>query len=327
MLQDIRRNDMFRSDYYNIRNNMRIFYLVSTVVISISTILLQTSSAYASFTPQPRASFVSPSYGSSTSADSVDITFNLSINGHPGLVNKNLYVYPLICDYSFIWSGTTCELDLTSGIQAYFSTLYGGSQQYTFPGVAMQYLGSNHVTCFVYDPSTDNGDFCGDGDSIDTTLIQYSGSLLPVYRFWSDTKKHHFYTQSAQERDQVISNYDDNVWRYEGIAYYTSRTEACRGSGVHRFWSNSKQGHFYTINDAEKNQIINNYPQNIWKYEGTSFCANASQQNYAQKPVYRFWSNAYQGHFYTLDDDEKNHLINNDRNWSYEGVSYFANTD
>ncbi len=42
----------------------------------------------------------------------------------------------------------------------------------------------------------------------------------PVYRFWSKKNKHHFYTASEEEKNLVISKYDDYVWKYEGEAWY-----------------------------------------------------------------------------------------------------------
>ncbi len=42
----------------------------------------------------------------------------------------------------------------------------------------------------------------------------------PIYRFWSKKNKHHFYTASEEEKNLVISKYDDYVWKYEGMAWY-----------------------------------------------------------------------------------------------------------
>src|SRR5690606_4599418 len=47
-----------------------------------------------------------------------------------------------------------------------------------------------------------------------------TAGAVPVYRFWSSAYSGHFYTTSIAERDQVISAYPDNVWLYEGVAYY-----------------------------------------------------------------------------------------------------------
>lgn len=38
--------------------------------------------------------------------------------------------------------------------------------------------------------------------------------------------------------------------------------------------------------------------------------------------VYRFWSTNYNAHFYTSSLEERDSIIQNDPNWSYEGVSY-----
>ena len=49
-------------------------------------------------------------------------------------------------------------------------------------------------------------------------FTQDSGSgTKPVYRFWSDNFRHHFYTSDVAERDFTIK-YDKN-WRYEGEAW------------------------------------------------------------------------------------------------------------
>jgi hypothetical protein len=42
---------------------------------------------------------------------------------------------------------------------------------------------------------------------------------VPVYRFWSDVLRDHFYTTSEPERDKVI-NMNPQIWTSEGIAWY-----------------------------------------------------------------------------------------------------------
>jgi len=60
-----------------------------------------------------------------------------------------------------------------------------------------------------------------------------SAELSPVYRFWSERNKSHFYTVSGSERDEVIANYDDSVWKFEGIAYYVNGSiQAARSTQV-----------------------------------------------------------------------------------------------
>lgn len=97
-----------------------------------------------------------------------------------------------------------------------------------------------------------------------------------LYRFWSKTKKSHFYTANPSERDDVIRNYSDDVWKYEKVAFYVQpyRSGCTAGTQpVFRFWSKTKQSHFYTKSLIERDEVIRNYSDDVWKYEGPKFCA------------------------------------------------------
>jgi hypothetical protein len=48
---------------------------------------------------------------------------------------------------------------------------------------------------------------------------QQAPGTIPVYRFWSDTVKRHFYTTNEAQKDKLIIENSD-VWTYEGIAWY-----------------------------------------------------------------------------------------------------------
>ncbi len=154
------------------------------------------------------------------------------------------------------------------------------------------------------------------------SLINY----LSVYRFWSPKNETHFYTASYKERNQVISNYDNFVWTYEGVAFKIITDDNDITSAVYRFWSDKNQSHFYTMNEKEKNNVINNYPDNVWRYEGIAYYAYKTSYGGKYKPVYRFWSNKNQAHFYTANETEKNIVINNydDNTWKYEGIAYYV---
>lgn len=147
-----------------------------------------------------------------------------------------------------------------------------------------------------------------------------------VYRFWSPKNQHHFYTASRQERDVVVSSYPSNIWTYEGVAFSTPVDEQCSTTAsVYRFWSNKNQSHFYTVSPEERDVIIASYDPNVWKYEGIAYCAYpAADSN--NIPVYRFWSNKLQGHFYTSNAQEKDVIVSSyDQNtWKYEGVAYYV---
>lgn len=145
-----------------------------------------------------------------------------------------------------------------------------------------------------------------------------------VYRYWSDSKRHHFYTASLDEAAYVIDNLPE--WGYEGVAYQ-AKTGSCTGgqSAIYRFWSDRYQGHFYTISALEKQHVIDAYDDFTWRYEGEAFCGDTSQTA-GTVPLYRFWSNVYKGHFYTSNEAEKQHVIDayDDSTWAYEGVAYYV---
>lgn len=143
--------------------------------------------------------------------------------------------------------------------------------------------------------------------------------ISPIYRFWNNTARHHFYTVSASEKDFVIANYPE--WAYEGIAFYSSPTDHPDLDPVYRFWSERYRGHFYTISEAEKTYVQQNYA-NDWAYEGVAYYASPATVLDSMS-LYRFWSNNYRSHFYTVSELERDYVIQNySADWAYEGVGY-----
>jgi len=90
---------------------------------------------------------------------------------------------------------------------------------------------------------------------------------------------------------------------------------------LYRFFNNIAGGHFYTIDEAEKTTVIQNY--NWFRYEGIGFYASPVAQS-GMLPVYRFFNNNAGGHFYTIDEAEKNTVIQNYNWFRYEGISFYA---
>ncbi|MCC2335704.1 hypothetical protein [Cellulomonas wangsupingiae] len=104
----------------------------------------------------------------------------------------------------------------------------------------------------------------------------------------------------------------------------TTSATAVRQS-VHRFWSPTyDNAHFYTADDTEAWNV--NAMDWLWRYEGVAFNALQASGSTCETgtPVHRFWSPGFRSHFYTQSAAEKNHVVANDRNWTYEGVAYCA---
>jgi len=150
-------------------------------------------------------------------------------------------------------------------------------------------------------------------------------SRLPVHRFWSPVLGGHFYTAHEEEKEILETEYPD-VWVYEGIAYHALPNDAEPNSApVYRFWSPVLGGHFYTMDEKERERIINEY-SDVWTFEEICWYAFPADRQPADTfPVHRFWSDTLGGHFYTMDDVEKDVLLKEYPHvWTYEGIAWYA---
>lgn len=223
-------------------------------------------------------------------------------------------------DYEILYGN--CSAFYIGGFNqgSYYETNIPTNAQLLYPGV-------NNIGCIVVSDIDDNYQLCSDSTRV---RINYTGTDFPVYRFWSNTKQHHFYTINHVEKRTIVDTYDANVWNYEHIAWTAQKYNGgcSTGSPVFRFWSDQKQGHFYTISESEKNQIQATYPSNVWRYEGIAYCAPPYTGNcdYGYAPVFRFWSDEKQGHFYTISETEKNEIQAKypSNVWRYESIAFCA---
>ncbi len=112
--------------------------------------------------------------------------------------------------------------------------------------------------------------------------------------------------------------YLDNLLVEQGLVVQASLQE------VYRFWSPLIGGHFYTMNELEKELVLLDF-SHVWVYEGVAYYAYPDNSDSACRPVYRFWSDSLSRHFYTISESEKSALFNqNPAVWSYEGVAFYA---
>lgn len=93
---------------------------------------------------------------------------------------------------------------------------------------------------------------------------------------------------------------------------------------VYRFWSATfDNAHFYTANAAEALKLHTSDPN--WKYEGQDFRVWPVSNGVCPAgtiAVHRFWSSAFESHFYTTSADEAAKVRSTDKNWSYEGTAF-----
>ena len=127
----------------------------------------------------------------------------------------------------------------------------------------------------LQDPVTGKGlyAYTGEGWQVDT---ENGGGRVPVYRFYNDKTKDHFFTTSEQEKQVVEENgrtgKDDYV--YEGIAWY-----AYTGGSwpVYRFFDEINFNHYYTANENEKAELLAG--NNHFCFEGIGWYASGLGSN------------------------------------------------
>ncbi|GAD35514.1 hypothetical protein MTS1_03359 [Microbacterium sp. TS-1] len=144
----------------------------------------------------------------------------------------------------------------------------------------------------------------------------------PVYRFWSNRYQGHFYTADLEERDLVAARWPQ-IWSYEGIAYRAFATSAPGTVPVFRFWSALYNGHFYTADATERDNVIARWA-GIWAYEGVAFNVYPTDSPVPNTvTVARFWSPSARHHFYTASAEERDRVITRWSDvWQYEGPSF-----
>lgn len=107
-------------------------------------------------------------------------------------------------------------------------------------------------------------------------------NLHPVYRFWSPVLETHFWTIHEEERLFLEQEYPD-IWVFEGVAFYAfpQTLQPLDALPVYRFWSGRFGRHFYTIDEAVKNEMLRN-ESDQWEYEGPAWYAYPKPQQIAK---------------------------------------------
>jgi len=151
-----------------------------------------------------------------------------------------------------------------------------------------------------------------------------SGQLSAVYRFWSPRLGTHFYTASEAERDRLTKEYP-YTWAFEGIGFSAGAVPFDADlAPVYRFWAEKSGVHRYTIDEAEKERLLQQ--KDIWTFEGVAFYAYPEgRQPPEAQPVYLFSNEVTGGQFYTISVSERNELIKNYPDvLAFRGVGFYA---
>ena len=167
-----------------------------------------------------------------------------------------------------------------------------------------------------------------DGDfSLTASDIEFSGSdrevsivdtaATTVYEFEAGGVS--FYTVDENEKAYIEENLDN----YELQAGGFSSVDPLSGSDVeevHRFYNTKTGTHFYTINEVERDYILENLED--YSYEDVKFYGYSSDID-GSMPVYRFYDAAEGIHMFTHSEAEMNEM-ESDGMFDNEGIAFYA---
>ena len=145
----------------------------------------------------------------------------------------------------------------------------------------------------------------------------------PVFRFFDTHDGGHFFTTSAAERDQVLATRGD--MNFEGVGYNAVDPASSdpNAAPVYRFFDTHDGGHFFTISQAERDQVLNTRPD--LKFEGIGYSEHAAQQA-GDSAVYRFFETTSGGHFFTASAAERDTVMATRSDMRFEGIAFYAPT-
>ena len=158
-----------------------------------------------------------------------------------------------------------------------------------------------------------------------------------VWRFYSPAYKAHFFTIDENEKDNLIANNPN--WKFEGVAFYVYPAPRAWDEWREKKQEDSevlqqKLEEFFTGSDY--NDSLDPFFEAYLEVPFDLFLMNYLpdlmvaiyldwfEDSVVGVPVYRFYSQNYRHHFYTIDEDEKHNLITGNPNWDFEGAGFYA---
>ena len=200
----------------------------------------------------------------------------------------------------------------------------------------------NHTTSMAFDDFFSHTGIDGSsvGDRVESQGYNFSfaaenlaaGQTSPqsVVEGWMNSPGHRENILSSNVREIGVGYYflendtgQVNYNHYWTQVFGTSQNSSSppTSGAVYRFYDTITGTHFYTANQAERNNVINNLPQ--YNYEGASFGALETPESNTEE-VHRFFNTQSGTHFYTISDFEADVIRQNFPHFNYEGTAYHA---
>jgi len=152
----------------------------------------------------------------------------------------------------------------------------------------------------------------------------YVARVPPPTTGWTAFFAELVYGNSFATQYQAYGDYDYHFTTEVRILPKTLPFPSALLASVHRFWSPITGKHFYTTSEAEKSKLINTLAW-AWTYEAVAYRAYLEDCDIGLTPIYRFWSTPLNGHFYTANEEEKQHVEQTWPSiWTYETIAFYG---
>lgn len=153
-------------------------------------------------------------------------------------------------------------------------------------------------------PSDTSGS--GDGKSEFASGGDDIAKVVPLYRYWNDEIKDHFYTTNWDTLKNGVRG-----WKYDGIQAYVYNQQKQGTVPFYRYWNPRTGDHFYTTSNKELKD------SQEWKYQGiTAYVYSTPDQGGI--PLYRYYNARTGDHFYTTNWKE---LERGSNGFEYQGIA------
>ena len=120
-------------------------------------------------------------------------------------------------------------------------------------------------------------------------------NLRPLYRYWNEGRKDHFYTTDYSEIGAERAGYT-----LQGVEAYVFEASVLNSAvPLYRYWNEGIKDHFYTTNYSE----LKNGRAGFKIQSNTPMFAFNTPQKYTTQ-LYRYWNERIKDHFYTTDYGE-----------------------
>ena len=126
-----------------------------------------------------------------------------------------------------------------------------------------------------------------------------------LYRFYRPASGAYFFSANPEEVAAVENNLD-HEWKFQGPVFEVETVSTENNRPVYRFYNAKAAAHFYTISEAERDNVIANLSDNF-SYEGVAFYAHPTYQK-GDNYVYRFYLPKTSSHFFTNSYEEAMYL-------------------